>query len=168
MVRLDAFDDLRGLTSRFNPSCGLLELPAIRGQVRATDLEESLDRDADEMFREDHALVLASAQGEVLLSRGRYFAARSLTSPFRSAVAVAFVPSTYARTLRETPLRMLGNSRAYASSIPLAAISPTSKKVSARRRSSVDRNSLRKRGTWACSLPIARTRRSTGAYFLRR
>src|SRR2546422_10900876 len=67
MVRLDAFDDLRGLTSRFNPSCGLLELPAIRGQVRATDLEESLDRDADEMFREDHSLVLASAQGEVLL-----------------------------------------------------------------------------------------------------
>src|SRR5437899_10876162 len=67
MVRLDAFDDLRGLASRFNPSCRLIELPAVRGQVRATDLEESLDRDADEMFREDHSLVLASAQGEVLL-----------------------------------------------------------------------------------------------------
>src|SRR5438445_12223690 len=65
MVRLDAFDDLRGLASRFNPSCRLIELPAVRGQVRATDLEESLDRDADEMFREDHSLVLASAQGDV-------------------------------------------------------------------------------------------------------
>src|SRR2546427_8171836 len=67
MVRLDAFDDLRGLASRFNPSCRLIELPAVRGQVPATDLEESLDRDADEMFREDHSLRLSSAQSEVLL-----------------------------------------------------------------------------------------------------
>src|SRR3989441_12414159 len=125
MVRLDAFDDLRGLTSRFNPSCGLLELPAIRGQVRATDLEESLDRDADEMFREDHSLVLASAQGEVLLESRAVLRREVADQPFRSAAAGAFVSSSYARTLRETPPRKFGKSRAYASSIPLAAISTT-------------------------------------------
>src|SRR3989449_11348017 len=168
MVRLDAFDDLRGLASRFNPSCRLIELPAVRGQVRATDLEESLDRDADEMFREDHSLVLASAQGEVLLESRAVLRREVADQPFqvRGGRCIRFfhVCSNAPRNAA----RMLGSSRAYASSIPLAAISPTSKKVSARRRSSVDRNSLRKRGTWACSLPIARTRRSTGAYFLRR
>ena len=83
MVRLDAFDDLRGLASRFNPSCRLLELPAIRGQVRATDLEESLDRDADEMFREDHSLVLASAQGEVLLESRAVLRREVADQPFQ-------------------------------------------------------------------------------------
>src|SRR3989441_12864890 len=92
MVRLDAFDDLRGLASRFNPSCRLLELPAIRGQVRATDLEESLDRGADEMFREDHSLVLASAQGEVLLESRAVRRREAADQPFpaRGARCIGF------------------------------------------------------------------------------
>src|SRR2546426_10899467 len=65
MVRRDAFDDLQGLVSRVNPFRGLLELTAVRIQVRAADVEESLDRDVDKMFRENHPLVLASPEGEV-------------------------------------------------------------------------------------------------------
>src|SRR5207249_12165817 len=65
MVRGNACDHLRGLVSRINSLCGLFELTVVRVQIDAADLEESLDRDADKMLRENHPLVLATAEGEV-------------------------------------------------------------------------------------------------------
>src|SRR3989449_5886370 len=65
MVRGNAFDHLRRLFSGINSLRGLLESPAVGVQVRSADVEESLDRNANQMFRENHPLVLASAEGEV-------------------------------------------------------------------------------------------------------
>src|SRR5438876_12387742 len=65
MVRGNACDHLRGLVSRINSLCGLVELTVVRVQIGAADLEESLDRDADKMLSENHPLRLPSAEGEV-------------------------------------------------------------------------------------------------------
>src|SRR5437870_12878593 len=65
MVRGNACDHLRGLVSRINSLCGLFELPVVRVQIGAADLEEALDRDAGKMLRENHPFLLPSAEGEV-------------------------------------------------------------------------------------------------------
>src|SRR5213592_3218753 len=122
MVRGNACDHLRGLVSRINSLCGLFELTVVRVQIGAADLEKSLDRDADKMLRENHPLVLATAEGEVRFEPRAVFRGEVAHEglQFRGG---RFIPRFHIRSnLWRNATQISGSSREYASSIPVAAI----------------------------------------------